>query len=97
MDAMTKAYVIRWSEIERGSETEIDPYDGFPCVVPDADWDEATATLYEVADDGDREEIDSETIRLYSREEESETKWAQCERMLAERNGVSEYEVETPW
>lgn len=94
-----KTYVISWSDIERGCETVEDPYTGLPYLVPTADYDEATATLYAITGvGGDREEIDSATIRLHNEEEaESETKWRQCEHMLAERNGVCGYEVETPW
>lgn len=95
---MSKAYVINWSDIERGSETVADPYTNLPCAVPTADYDEATATLYAVDDNGDWDELDSETIELHSREDaESETVWKQCEQLLADRNGVSKYEVETPW
>jgi len=45
-----------------------------------------------------RWEVHSETIELHSPDEvESETVWKQCEQLLADRNGVSEYDVETPW
>ena len=80
------------------SRGEVHPYTNLPCAVPTADYDEATATLYEVDDNGNWDELDSETIKLHSTDEvESETVWKQCEQLLAERNGVSEYDVETPW
>lgn len=93
-----KAYVINWSDTERGSETAADPYTNLPCAVPTAGYDVATATLYEVEENGDWDEIDSETIELRSPEEAvSEDVWRHCEQSLAERNGVGEYDVETPW